>query len=155
MILKLPNTFRFIIGVSLLVFACGTTEEFGNAATENYSRAEKQKFAKYMIQGKDLYTIHCSNCHQPDGSGLGKLYPPLAKSDYLANNLEKSICIIKNGIEGEITVNGELYNQLMPGVENLSALEIAEITTYITNSWESEKGLVDVKQVNQALENCQ
>ncbi|MEM6522979.1 MAG: c-type cytochrome, partial [Bacteroidota bacterium] len=32
------------------------------------------------------YLQHCSSCHQKNGEGLARLYPPLADSDYLENN---------------------------------------------------------------------
>ena len=70
-----------ILIACIAIFSCGRYEDFKNSATENYTDDKMQKYAKYMIQGKQLYTTHCSNCHQENGDGLGKLFPPLAKSD--------------------------------------------------------------------------
>ncbi|GAA5042913.1 hypothetical protein GCM10011506_45860 [Marivirga lumbricoides] len=114
-----------------------------------------QKFAKYMVAGKQLYTTHCSNCHQESGQGLGKLYPPLAKSDFMMQNVNRTACLIKNGIKGEIIVNNITYNQEMPALEELTNLEVAEIATYIYNSWGNERGFVTVKEVETSLSNCQ
>ncbi|MBK6263612.1 cytochrome c [Marivirga sp. S37H4] len=151
-----PLVFRLLlIFIVLILNACGTSTEFDNQATEGYSNAEKQKFAKYMIQGKSLYTTYCSNCHQTDGEGLGKLYPPLAQSDYMLADKERTICLIKKGLTGEIEVNGISYEQAMPGLKNLSNLEIAEITTYVYNSWGHETGFVRVEEVEKALRNCE
>jgi mono/diheme cytochrome c family protein len=146
-------TLSFFVLV-LLLCSCGRYEEFNNSATENYSNDEMQKYAKYMIQGKQLYTTHCSNCHQEDGSGLGQLFPPLAQSDYMLEDISRSICAIKYGLEGEILVNGQTYNQKMPGLNRLTNLEIAEITTYIYNSWANEKGMIDIDTVEESLSNC-
>ncbi len=146
---------RILPGILLLfMVACGPSENFSNKATEGYSSSEMQKFSKYMIQGKALYTSYCSNCHQANGMGLGKLYPPLAQSDYMLNKLPETICLIKYGIKGEIVVNGVTYNQQMPGVNQLTNLEIAEISTYIYNQWGNERGFVTVQEVEQALTNC-
>lgn len=144
-----------IIIFSLIIFSCGRYEEFNNSATENYSDAKMQKFAKYMIQGKQLYVTHCSNCHQEQGDGLGKLFPPLAKSDYMLTDIPRSICAIKKGLKGEITVNGKTYNQAMPASDQLSNLEIAEISTYIYNSWGNEKGIINLDKVEESLSDCQ
>ncbi len=107
-----------------------------------------------MIQGKALYTSYCSNCHQDNGEGLGKLYPPLAQSDYMMNKLPETICLIKNGIKGEIVVNDVAYNQQMPGISQLTNLEIAEISTYIYNSWGNTIGFVTLNEVDKSLNNC-
>ena len=144
-----------IVIFSLIISSCGRYEEFKNSATENYSNEKLQKYAKYMIQGKQLYTTHCSNCHQENGDGLGKLFPPLTKSDYMLENIPRSICAIKNGLKGEITVNGKTYNQAMPAVDRLTNLEIAEISTYIYNSWGNEKGMIELETVEESLSNCQ
>ncbi|SMG40468.1 Cytochrome c, mono-and diheme variants [Marivirga sericea] len=141
--------------ISIILFSCGSYEEFKNAATENYSDEKMQKYAKYMIQGKQLYTTHCSNCHQENGDGLGKLFPPLAKADYMLADVPRSICTIKNGLKGEIEVNGKTYNQAMPSLNRLTNLEIAEISTYIYNSWGNEKGMIELETVEESLFSCQ
>ena len=97
---------------------------------------------------------HCSNCHQKDGSGLCRVYPPLDTSDYMKNHFKEVICIIRNGARGEMTVNGKQYNQTMPGIPNLSDLEVAEIATYIYNTWSHERGLVEVKTASEILAQC-
>jgi len=148
------NKFYLAIAFIILLSACGSYEEFENSATANYSDAKMQKFAKYMIQGKQLYTTHCSNCHQDKGEGLGELFPPLANSDYMLENIPRTICGIKNGIKGEIKVNGKTYNQAMPALSRLTNLEIAEISTYVYNSWGNEKGMVEIETVEKVLSNC-
>ena len=112
------------------------------------------KFQQYFVEGEQLYLKSCSNCHQKNGKGLGRVYPPLAPSDFMDKNFEEVICLIKKGRSGTMTVNGDEYHQPMPGVVSLTELEIAEITTYIYNSWGHERGLIDVRQVSQSLQPC-
>ena len=133
---------------SLLIFpglhSCSTKSDTNNST----------KFTQYYNQGSVLYTKHCSNCHQQDGTGLGRVYPPLNVSDYMDENLTEVICLIRFGKEGEIVVNGKDYNQPMRGVPTLTDLEIAQIATYIYNTWEHEKGIVEVKDVTSILQAC-
>lgn len=124
-------------------------------AGDELSFQDAVKLDQYIVEGRDLYLKHCANCHQENGGGLGRLYPPLNKSDYLQGNVEKVICLIRNGISGEIVVNGVEYNQPMPGIPDLTPLEVAEITTYIYNQWEMQEGLIDVKTTEKTLGNCQ
>lgn len=112
------------------------------------------KFKQYYVQGEQLYTVHCSNCHQKNGKGLGRVYPPLDTSDFMDANVDKVICLIRNGLDREIIVNNKSYNQAMPGFPSLSDLEIAQISTYIYNTWTHEEGMIDVKQVSKTLAEC-
>ena len=112
------------------------------------------KLQQYYTQGQVLYEKHCSNCHQKNGTGLGRVYPPLASSDYLKSNFEQSLCIMKYGIQGEIVVNGKSFNKAMPAIPSLTELEIAEITTYIGNSWGQERGLIDVAKASEIMRKC-
>jgi len=82
------------------------------------------------------------------------LYPPLAESDYFEKNINASLCLMKYGTKGEIIVNGKEFNKPMPGVPSLTELEIAEIATYISNSWGRQNGMVEISQVTSALNEC-
>lgn len=115
---------------------------------------ETLKQEQMVINGGELYLQHCANCHQANGEGLGDLYPPIKGSDYLVNR-EKIICLIKNGISGDMVVNGKTYNQAMPANRNLYDLDIASIMTYIYSEWEGEKSIVEVGLVHKTLENCE
>jgi cytochrome c551 len=119
----------------------------------NAGDADSVKFTQYYNKGEQLYSKHCSNCHQADGSGLGLLYPPIKDSDYMTNQREV-ICLMKNGKKGSITVNGKVYDQEMPATPALTNLEVAEITTFIYNTWSFDEGLIDVRRVSAVLDSC-
>ena len=106
-------------------------------------------------QGKILYFNFCANCHMDDGSGLESLYPPLANSDYLKDDPLKMVCIIRHGMEGEISVNGKTYNQAMEGIPQLSEFEIANIINYINQAWGNDLGFVKLGDVRARLEACE
>ena len=134
---------------SLCVFLVSCTGKSGGGAQQ-----EDVKLEQYLVEGQQLYVQNCSSCHQREGEGLAKLFPPLNQSDYLDNNIEGVICIIRNGMKGAIVVNGVEFNQPMPANPKLTALEIAEITTYIYNSWGRAEGLTSVKDVEKVLKTC-
>ena len=116
---------------------------------------QSPKFRQYYVQGEKLYRTMCSNCHQENGTGLGRVYPPLNKSDYMENNFEDVLCLIRYGKKGELYVNGVQFNQAMPPLPQLTDLEVAEIATYIYNTWEHQRGMIDVKDVSPILQKCQ
>ena len=137
--------FGFIL-IGLLLSACSSNS--GSADTSSV------KFKQYYVKGEELYLNHCSNCHQATGTGLGLVFPPLNKSDYMDNNLNSVLCLMKYGSKGNLTVNGKKFVQPMPGVATLTDLEIAEIATYIYNTWENKRGIVDVTEVSKAMQAC-
>lgn len=114
---------------------------------------EELQRQRYITEGILVYKNNCANCHQTNGQGLAALYPPIAGSDYLANK-KSVICLIRYGQRGPIVVNGKRYNRPMPAQPQLSALEIAELTTYIYNEWGGETKRTDVKAVTPVLEQC-
>ena len=100
-----------------------------------YSQDKKSKeFIESIDRGAIIYEDFCMNCHFPDGKGVEKVTPPLAKSDYLMKNREKSIRAVKFGQSGEIIVNGKIYNGTMTAM-GLSNKEIADVMNYITNNF--------------------
>ncbi len=72
----------------------------------------------------------------------------------MENNFEEVICLMRYGKSGPMFVNGLQYNQLMKGIGALSDLEIAEIATYIFNTWKHERGIVEVKDAARILQIC-
>lgn len=150
--------FILLLFLSCFLPACNTEQEQEGSANftvpEGLDRATEQRFRQYAVQGRALYEQHCANCHQADGTGLGTLIPPLAQSDYLQKNEEQVLCIIRYGAKGPLLVNGIEYNQPMPANPQLSNIEIAEIATYIFNSWGNSEGFVRVQEATETLQDC-
>lgn len=144
------TTFRVIVLSTLLII----TSCSKRSAQENEQTPNTIKFQQYYVHGEQLYSKHCSNCHQKNGQGLGLLYPPLKDSDFINQNFEATICLIRNGIKGELIVNGKSYNKAMPGIPSLTDLDIAEISTYIYNTWGNKRDSIDVLLVSKVLGRC-
>ena len=104
-----------------------------------------------IARGKSVYMDFCITCHLGNGEGLPKVFPPLAKSDYLIKNREESIRSVKYGQKGEITVNGIKYNGMMPS-PGLSSEEVADVMNYIYNSWgNTNKKFITVSEVESII----
>lgn len=129
----------FTISYSLLI-GCESDEEV------------KQK--RYFAAGNQLYETHCANCHQADGKGLARLYPPIANSDFLAKNKAMIMCGMKYGMKDTLTIYAQRYTQPMPPNAQLYALDIAEITSYIYIKWGKEKKITEGKDVEKVLDKC-
>ncbi|OEK03905.1 hypothetical protein BFP97_16225 [Roseivirga sp. 4D4] len=89
---------------------------------------------KSMEDGKGTYNAVCIACHMDSGQGIPNVFPPLAKSDYLMEDVDRAIESLIKGLSGEITVNEVKYNQVMPA-SGLNDKDIADVLNYVMNSW--------------------
>ena len=97
--------------------------------------------------GAALFNGTCSTCHQANGAGLAGVFPPLAKSDFLAADRDRAIGIVTHGLNGKVTVNGVDYNSVMPPMTQLNDDEVANILTYVYNTWDNPGGRVSAADV--------
>lgn len=82
--------------------------------------------------GQAIYASRCQVCHQPDGTGMPGVFPPLIGVDRVTGPPAGVVLILLHGLSGPITVAGQLYNGAMPGWGDiLSDAEIAAVATYI------------------------
>lgn len=99
-------------------------------------------------RGKKIYEINCFACHGNDGLGLLDMGPPLAKSDWVLGKPDTITKIMLKGMEGEITVSGKKYKPkvaMMAFEAIMSNQQIADVSTYIRNSWGNKASPVDEK----------
>jgi nitrite reductase (NO-forming) len=98
-----------------------------------------------MEAGAKVYATTCGACHQPSGRGLANAFPPLAGSDFLMADKSRSIAIVLGGLKGPVTVNGQTFDGMMPPQSHLSDEDLANVLTYVRNSW-GNSGDVVTKQ---------
>lgn len=100
--------------------------------------------------GGALFAGTCSVCHQSDGKGMPGVFPPLAKSDFLSADVHRAINVVLHGLSGKVTVNGQEYNSVMPPMNQLNDDEVANILTFVVNSWGNPGGKVTADEVKKA-----
>ncbi|MEQ1880411.1 MAG: copper-containing nitrite reductase [Burkholderiales bacterium] len=120
----------------------GAIEQATSAAANGTLTSEQQAKA-----GEALFAGTCSVCHQANGEGLPGVFPPLAKSDWLGTDPRKAIPVVLNGLTGPVKVNGRDYNSVMPPMSQLNDDEIANILTYVANSWGNRGGRISREDV--------
>lgn len=125
----------------MLVSACGgdtNTPDSGTAKTS------------VPASGQDIYARACASCHMGSGDGIANVYPPLAKSDYLADR-EKTILQVIKGSSGPMVVNGKQYNNVMPP-QQLNDEEVAAVLTYIYTNMGNAGNVVTSAEVKAVRE---
>ena len=108
--------------------------------------SQDKNLQESMKRGKEVYALHCQNCHMENGQGIEGVNPPVAKTTYLKDT-KKNIGIILNGQTGEVVVNGKKYNAIMNPMNYLDDKEIADVLNYIRNSWGNKYPIVTPAQV--------
>ena len=84
--------------------------------------------------GQRLFATICAACHQVTGQGIPGRFPPLAGSDFLNADKHRAIKTVVNGLQGEVVVNGQKFNNSMPRFP-LSDEDIANALTFVYNSF--------------------
>lgn len=101
-----------------------------------------------LANGARVYRTLCVSCHLPDGKGMLTAVPPLAGSDYMQADRARVVRGVLQGISGPITVNQAGYNGVMPPLGAvLSDRQVADVLTYVFNSWGNQGDAFDPESV--------
>ena len=129
--------------VAKLQAAAGPAPAPAAAASNVFAKASDEQ----MKRGAAVYARTCIACHQPTGLGLPPVFPPLANAPIVAGNPELPVKFILQGLMGPITVNGMTYNSMMPPVAGVSDADIADVLTYVRQSFGNKANAVTADQV--------
>src|SRR4030088_2757859 len=106
-----------------------------------------------MADGEKLYKGACIACHEIDGSGAPRIYPPLPGNANLQSaNPSSTLRIMLDGAQ-TVTTPRAPNTGSMNAYANLSDREIADVANYIRNSWGNAAPLVTPGQVAKARRN--
>lgn len=99
-----------------------------------------------IARGKLVYLQQCLACHQADASGVPNMNPPLIKTRQVLGDKTALIRIVLNGLKG-VDIDGDSFNGVMAPHPDLTDLEIADVLTYVRNSFGNKASAVTVAQV--------
>ena len=127
----------FIIAILVLVAASSFT-------------INKQTGIKASIErGQKVYKATCIACHQADGLGVQRLNPPLVKTKWVLGDKKLLAKIVLEGLKGgEIEIDGDDFHNPMPPMDKqLTDQQIADVLTYVRNSFGNKASAVTVAEV--------
>ncbi len=144
--------FASLSAMSLFILAsCGGGSNEASKPAETAAAPAKTEAAAPAAatggaaNGEEIYKKTCIACHQANGAGVPNTFPPLAKSDFIADK-EKTVTQVIKGKTGELVVNGVKYNNTMPP-QNLKDEEIAAVLTYVYSNFGNSGGPVTADEV--------
>ena len=101
-------------------------------------------------RGKKVYDMYCLSCHMEDGNGVPRMNPPLSKTTWVLGDKKKLIAVVLNGMDEEININGQAFSNTMAPHDFLKDEEIADVLTYIRNSFGNKASAVTTAEVKAA-----
>ena len=137
------KSYYLIISLSVFVITLAVAQrgkENAITKSENYKN------------GKEVYNKVCLSCHMEDGAGVPHLNPPLIKTSYVSGNKTKLIQIVLKGMNERVKIEDESYSNVMASHADLSDQQIADVLTYIRNSFGNKYGIVTATEVKAARE---
>ena len=137
------------LGSLIACSSSGNQEETTTTATTTTSEPETTPAVQTQAleKGKTIYSQYCLACHQGDGNGVAGAFPPLTQTEWVAGDKATLIPVILNGMQGEITVKGEVYNNAMPAHGFLSDEEIGAVLTYVRQSFGNDYSEITAEDV--------
>ena len=111
------------------------------------SQGNQGSITASIARGKTVYNQFCLACHQADGSGVPALNPPLIKTKWVLGDKKELIKIVLNGMNEEIEVDGESFQNAMPAHSFLTDKQVADVLTYVRNDFGNKASAVTVAEV--------
>lgn len=100
-----------------------------------------------LAAGKDVYQTYCMACHQADGKGVPGMNPPLVATDWVTGDKTRLINVILKGLNEKIEIAGESYQNVMASHSFLTDEQIANVLSYIRNSFGNEASDISEEEV--------
>ena len=105
-----------------------------------------------LAKGKKIYETRCLVCHQADGGGVPNMNAPLdGATNVVGNNVARLVRIVKGGYNEKIALDGYYYNNVMTPNPDFKDEDIANVLSYVRNSWGNKASKITVAQVKAAL----
>lgn len=137
----------------LIIITCLIAFAFQLSAQNKHTKSAAKPvsgLSAAINNGKVIYTQHCLSCHQVDGGGVPNMNPPLIKTSYVTGNKTRLIKVVLNGFAQNVEIDGESYSNNMPPQNFLKDQEIADVLTYVRNSFGNKAQAVKVAEVKLA-----
>ena len=135
-----------IIVFSFLLMAFGLLLTSGKKYSSEENLKTTLPLQKTKLPGEKVYKKYCISCHQADGGGVPHMNPPLINTSYVLGDKEQLIKIVLNGLQNT-KIDEKTYTNPMPPLKALKDQEIADVLTYVRNSFGNKASAVTAPEV--------
>jgi mono/diheme cytochrome c family protein len=99
-----------------------------------------------MERGQQVYHDQCLACHQADALGVQDMNPPLTGTKWVLGDKTTLVQIVLKGLKG-VQINGDDYHNVMAPHSDLSDRQIADVLTYVRNSFGNKARAISAAEV--------
>jgi len=139
---------NFVPGFLMAVFGFLIVSAFKYQPSEK--REEAYTFQQQKKPGEIVYKKYCISCHQADGGGVPNMSPSLIQGSFVLGEKQPLVKIVLNGLKN-VTINDKTYNNPMPALGTiLKDKQIADVLTYVRNSFGNKASAVTTAEVTEA-----
>jgi len=131
----------------LTLSACFTGLQTYAQTKKTVAKKPTASLSASIAAGQKVYMLNCLTCHQMDGGGVQNMNPPLIKTTYVLGDKGRIIKIVLNGFSEKVPIDGDTFNNVMPPQSTLTDEEIANVLTYVRNSFGNKASAVTVAEV--------
>jgi len=117
--------------------------------------AEDVEVRAELKAGEMVYNNYCLPCHMANGLGAPGMNPPLAGTQYVLGDKQRLIKIILQGLNEPIEIKGEIYQNVMASHAFLSDRQIADVLTFVRQSFGNDASAVTQEEVQELRKSIQ
>ena len=139
-----------LIGLSVLLIGsvkAQTKTTTKKAVAKAAVAPAKSSLQSSITRGKQVYATYCLACHQVDGSGVPNMNPPLTQTTWVLGSKTILIQQVLKGSNGKVEIDGETFHNTMPAQAHLTDQQIADVLTYVRNSFGNKASIVTMGEV--------
>jgi mono/diheme cytochrome c family protein len=137
---------KTIYSISILLLTFVSVNSFAQTH-KTVTKKPASTLSSQVAAGQKVYLARCLTCHQVDGGGVQNMNPPLTGTPYVLGDKTRLIKIVLNGFNERVEILGDIYNNPMPAQNTLSDQEIADVLTYVRNSFGNKASAINVSEV--------
>ncbi len=123
----------------------------GETAEPAQIRVDEKQTEALVRQGAKIYEKFCADCHQRNGTGVARIYPPLVNNEAIVMPYPiNAIRIVVNGGFPPSTQGNPRPYGMPPFGQDLTDQEIAAVVSFIRQSWGNHAPAVSPAEVASA-----
>lgn len=137
---------RVLVFVCFLI-PCLLKAQTKKPATKSTTSTSSTSLKSSLARGETIYKKICLTCHQVDGSGVPNLNPPLIQTKWVLGSKTILVKQVVKGSNGTVEIDGDTFRNTMPPQPKLTDQEIADVLTYVRNSFGNKTSQVSPAEV--------
>ena len=131
----------------IMYYPDGIKETVASSAPVQKTVETEETVSEALLAGKAVYDSYCLTCHMSNGMGAPGMNPPLAGTDWVLGDKGRLIKVVLQGLDEQVEIQGEFYQNVMASHAFLSDQQIADVLTFVRQSFGNDANEVKPEEV--------